>query len=169
MTTSNRNAVSFLSNERKRTAPETSLEDAPSTKRSLSLQQSSVISSHHTSIHNKNSAISSDKIHIRNVLEKNSPSTMIVSCQSVSCSSPHSLKTSRTKPIVSVINPSQIIEQKMTTENKTISSIKQISELQTSKEDENQLLEIDESNNVVNTFALIDEALLEADHVLELL
>lgn len=36
-------------------------------------------------------------------------------------------------------------------------------------EDENQLLTLNEPSNFVDTFALIDEALLEADHLLELI
>ncbi|CAF1124354.1 unnamed protein product [Rotaria sordida] len=36
-------------------------------------------------------------------------------------------------------------------------------------EDENRLLELDEPTDVVDTFALIDEALFEADHLLELM
>jgi hypothetical protein len=36
-------------------------------------------------------------------------------------------------------------------------------------DDENLLLESDELTDVVDTFALIDEALLEADHLLELM
>ena len=36
-------------------------------------------------------------------------------------------------------------------------------------DDENQLLTLDESINEIDTFALIDEALLEADHLLELI
>ncbi len=37
------------------------------------------------------------------------------------------------------------------------------------EEDENQLLKLNESADIVDTFALIDEALLEADHLLELM
>ena len=37
------------------------------------------------------------------------------------------------------------------------------------KDDENQLLKLNEPTDVVDTFALIDEALREADHLLELI
>jgi hypothetical protein len=37
------------------------------------------------------------------------------------------------------------------------------------EEDENRLLEFDEPSDVVDTFALIDEALLETDDLLELM
>jgi hypothetical protein len=37
------------------------------------------------------------------------------------------------------------------------------------EEDENLLLKLNEPSDVVDTFALIDEALLEADHLLELM
>jgi hypothetical protein len=63
---------------------------------------------------------------------------------------------------------SKIVEQnisppppKSTVELKTL--------IMTNEEDENELLELNESSDVVDTFALIDEALLEADHLLELM
>ncbi|CAF3937838.1 unnamed protein product [Rotaria sp. Silwood2] len=58
------------------------------------------------------------------------------------------------------------------TDNKS-SSTKRTAEPQSSntsnQDDKNQLLKPNESSDVVDTFALIDEALLEADHLLELL
>ncbi|CAF0985531.1 unnamed protein product [Rotaria magnacalcarata] len=54
------------------------------------------------------------------------------------------------------------------TENKTLTS-KRTAEPQTpNQDDENQLLKLNESSDVVDTFAFIDEALLETDNLLEL-
>ncbi|CAF4844739.1 unnamed protein product, partial [Rotaria socialis] len=53
-------------------------------------------------------------------------------------------------------------------ENKT-STTKRTTEPQTpNQDDENQLLKLNESSDVVDTFAFIDEALLETDNLLEL-
>jgi len=83
------------------------------------------------------------------------------------------------QPLVPVAAPSQTstkaIEQVSSnvTENNARSSSKSTIEHQTpntpNEEDENQLLKLNESADIVDTFALIDEALLEADHLLELM
>lgn len=81
------------------------------------------------------------------------------------------------RPLVPVTAPSRTstksIEQvsSNTTKNQAPSSSKSTVEHQTvntpNEEDENELL--NDSADVVDTFALIDEALLEADHLLELM
>jgi hypothetical protein len=83
------------------------------------------------------------------------------------------------RSLVPVTTPSQPstkpIEQVSSNinENNALSSSQSTVEYQTSntpnEDDENQLLKLNESADVVDTFALIDEALLEADHLLELM
>ncbi len=81
------------------------------------------------------------------------------------------------RPLVPVTAPSQTstkrIEHVSSSSNAATSSSKSTVERQTpsitNEEDENQLLKLNETTDVVDTFALIDEALLEADQFLELM
>ncbi len=204
-------------NARKRTAPETTIKDAPPSKRvsaSPSQDQSSSrqttssrnvsTDSHSSSIRDKNWEKQTNEFIAKTGQRKNSSSTTTtVQSESVFSSvvrprfTPQpivppplqqpSTKTPRLRqppsvvikrPIVSVAVPSQTstkpIEQipSNTTAN-NVSPWKPTVEHQTSnifnEEDENLLLKLNEPSDVVDTFALIDEALLEADHLLELM
>jgi hypothetical protein len=84
------------------------------------------------------------------------------------------------RSLASVIVPSQTstkrseqVSSNTTGNNAAAPSPKPTVERQTAsilnEEDENQLLKLNETTDVVDTFALIDEALLEADHLLELM
>jgi hypothetical protein len=68
------------------------------------------------------------------------------------------------KPIEAV--PSKIIENKISVPPLVHQPLPTNT---TDVDDENQLLELDEPTDVVDTFALIDEALIEADNLLELM
>jgi len=203
-------------NARKRTAPETTIKDAPPSKRvSASSSQDHNSSRQTTSSHNVSTDLPSSSIRDKNWEKqtnefiaktgqrKNSSSTTTVQSESVFSSvvrprfTPQpivapplqqpSTKTPRLRqppsvvikrPVISVAVPSQTstkpIEQipSNTTEN-NVSRWKPPVENQTSnisnEEDENLLLKLNEPSDVVDTFALIDEALLEADHLLELM
>jgi len=77
-----------------------------------------------------------------------------------------------TAPSRTSTKPIEQVPSNITKNNASISS-KSTVEHQTSnipnEEDENQLLKFNESADIVDTFAFIDEALLEADHLLELM
>ncbi|CAF0790558.1 unnamed protein product [Rotaria sordida] len=216
----NRNVITSSSNERKRTAPDTTIEDTPPSKRistSLSQHQSSLhqeISSLNTpthsssllSSHDKNSAKQTDESNARISQSKNSSSTTLVPHQPVtsfsvrprftpqlivapslqsSSSTTTKIPRPRQPPSVVIKRPLAPMMTSSQTSTKRIEQIplsvpdsksspsKRTTESQLSnipnQDDENQLLKPNESNDVVDTFALIDEALLEADHLLELL
>ncbi len=210
-----RNVVTSSPNERKRTAPETTMKDLPPSKR-----VSTPTSHHHSSrrpatssVHvstnssspssrNKNWEKQADELIGKNAQQNNASSTTSVAPQPVlpasarprftpqpitppSLSPPPTARASRPRqlpsvvikrPLVPVTAPSQTsVKPKErissnTTEHNVPLSSKTTSEHQTSnEEDESQLLELHDSADVVDTFALIDEALLEADHLLELM
>jgi len=196
-------------NARKRTAPETTIKDAPPSKRvSASPSTSSrnvSTDSQSSSIRDKNWEKQTNEFIAKTGQRKTSSSTTTTTVQSESVfssvvrprftpqpivappSQQPSTKTPRLRqppsvvikrPVISVAVPSQTstkpIEQipSNTTEN-NVSRLKPTVENQTSnifnEEDENILLKLNEPSDVVDTFALIDEALLEADHLLELM
>jgi len=210
--------ITSSSNARKRTAPETTIKDAPPSKRvsaSPSQDQSSSrqttssrnvsTDSQSSSIRDKNWEKQTNEFIAKTGQRKNSSSTTTTTVQFESVLSSvvrprftpqpivapplqqPSTKTPRLRqppsvvikrPVISVAVPSQTstkpIEQipSNTTENNA-SPLKPTVENQTSnisnEEDENLLLKLNEPSDVVDTFALIDEALLEADHLLELM
>jgi len=216
-----RNVITSSPNQRKRTAPETTIKDLPPSKRvstSSSQQQSSphqttsslnVSTKSSSSIRNKNWEKEADKAIAKTAQRKHSSPTTPVPPQPVLPSSvrprfipqpitpppPPSLQQPSTttraararqppsvvikRSLVPVTTPSQPstkpIEQVSSNinENNALSSSQSTVEYQTSntpnEDDENQLLKLNESADVVDTFALIDEALLEADHLLELM
>ncbi|CAF0785439.1 unnamed protein product [Rotaria sordida] len=216
----NRNIITSSSNERKRTAPDTTIEDTPPSKRistllsqhhsSLHQEISSLNTSTHSSSllssHDKNSAKQTNESNARISQSKNSSSTTLVPHQPVtsfsvrprftpqlivapslqsSSSTTTKIPRPRQPPSVCIKRPLAPMMTSSQTSTKRIEQIplsvpdsksspsKRTTESQLSnipnQDDENQLLKPNESNDVVDTFALIDEALLEADHLLELL
>jgi hypothetical protein len=82
------------------------------------------------------------------------PSSVVIKRPLVSVPAP---SPTSTKPIVQVSS------------NTSKSTVEHQPSNTPNEEDENQLLKFNESADIVDTFALIDEALLEADHLLELM
>jgi len=216
-----RNVITSSPNERKRTAPETTIKDVPPSKR-VSTPSSQHQSSRHqvissadistnssSSIRDKNKERLTHESIAKNIKQKNSSPTTSAPSQSVLPSSgrprfapqpitpPSPLQQSLSSTITKVSRPRQppsvVVKQPSVpvtvpsrastkpieqvpsniTKNNASSSSKSAVEHQTSnitnEEDENQLLDLNESADVVDTFAFIDEALLEADHLLELM
>ncbi|CAF3412578.1 unnamed protein product [Rotaria socialis] len=192
----NRNVITSTTNDRKRTIPETTIADEPPPKRissSLSHNKSSPrqpatslnsaiqstlsLSSHEKkSTQSKNSATTTNGTHHHAI---SSPALQ----QSSLTSTTTIIKTSRIRqppsvaikrPLTPMMTSSQTLTKAIEqipiniAENKT-STTKRTTEPQTSnQDDENQLLKLNESSDVVDTFAFIDEALLETDNLLEL-
>jgi hypothetical protein len=218
-----RNVITSSPNERKRTAPETTIKDVPPSKRvstpssqhqssSRQVASSVAISTNSSSsIRDKNREKQTDKSIAKNVQQKKSSPTISAPSQSVLPSSvrprftpqpitppsplqqqPPSSTITRaprlrqppsvivkqasvpvTAPSRTSTKPIEQVPSNITKNNASSSSSKSAVEHQTSnipnEEDENQLLDLNESADVVDTFAFIDEALLEADHLLELM
>lgn len=172
-----RNVVTLPPNERKRTVPETTSNDSPPAKRQTvspikpipsqtvlttstvrprfipqpitapSVQQPS-LSSTGTSQPRQLSSVVNNKRHLATVTP-------------VSSSSSSSLPTKPNEQ-TSIKSTEKIISSSPSKPATTVSNIP-------NEEDENQLLKLNDSADVVETFALIDEALLEADDLLKLI
>lgn len=188
--TANRNVITAPVNDRKRTVPETKNEDIPPPKRIsssssklgssprqpvTSTNSSSTLSNGEKKLENKAGDSSANIIQNQsNILKKtvqspparpNATTSRLRPPPSATIKRPLAPMTTTTQTSTKSIEPIPI----NTSENRSSSS-KRSAEPQTPNEDdENQLLKLNESADVVDTFALIDEALLEADNILELL
>ncbi|CAF1204585.1 unnamed protein product [Adineta steineri] len=197
-----RNVITAPSNERKRTASETTMKDTPPTKRttvSSAQAQSSprqtnssptvLTHSRSSSVRDKNRDKQTDDRITKNVQQKNSSpqSESVVSSTTRPRFIPQpilppSSHQSRQTPSVAIKRPPAPVTA--TTSQKSSEPIQQISQNHVvpsnstvenkisntiNEEDEKQLLITTDPSDVVDTFALIDEALLEADHLLELM
>ncbi len=195
--------ITSSSNARKRTAPETTIKDAPPSKRvsaspsqdhhsSRQTKSSRNVStdSQSSSIRDKNWEKQTNEFIAKTGQRKNSSTTTTVQSESVSSSvvrprfTPQpivapaleqpSTKTPRLRQPPSVVIKRPVISVAVPSHQTSTKPIEQIPSNTTennisNEEDENLLLKLNEPSDVVDTFALIDEALLEADHLLELM
>lgn len=173
--TSSRNVITSSTNDRKRTAPSVIAKETPPAKR---LANPSTIS-------NKNSVKQANESTTRPTI---SPTKSMPSAPERPRFVPQLITpptTTTTSPRIRQ-PPSVVIKRALGSETASSStSAKPTNKISSNttgnhtpapvssnlpnEEDENQLLKLNESTDIVDTFALIDEALLEADHLLELM
>lgn len=145
ITTTNVNVVTSSTNQRKRTAPETTVKETPSPKRLSNPSSSNVQINSSASIGNKNPVEQAEKSVVKTTSERPRFVPQLIT-------PPSTRKSPRIRQ-----PPSVVIKR---------SSLPATTSSSSNIEDENQLLE---PTDVVDTFALIDEALREADHLLEII
>ena len=178
-----RNVVTSSSstNERKRAVPEITMKNEPPSKRvSISPRQtastSNVLTNSPSSIRNKQT----NEPIAKNVQQNNksSPERLRFTPKPITGPSLQPPSSTNKTPPVALKRSLVPVTASSPTSTKTIVQVppntsKPTLEQQPSnslnEEDENQLLKLNDSSDIVDTFALIDEALLEADHLLELI
>lgn len=192
---SSRSVVTSSTNQRKRTAPETTVKDTPPPKRLSNASSPNVLMNSSPSIVNKNPVKSVGKTtlspaksvppaaerprFVPQLITPPSTEPLSSTTKSPQIRQPPSVVIKRpavpptvpsstsTKPMAKI--SSNIVEKQTTPPVSSKSSAEHPSSNISNNEDENQLLKLNEPTDIVDTFALIDEALREADHLLELI